>query len=81
MKVPTHITIKLDAEEFRELWMYAAHRHVGGQFPVNAFAKEAVFSYMAKYPIPDAKRPLLVSKYQEVFPDARAVQPDAPMGN
>ena len=77
MKLPRELRIsfKLDPNEHMELWLFAANRHVGGQFPVNAFAKEAAFAYMAKYPIPEARRALLVARYHEAYPDAKAAQP------
>lgn len=70
-------SITLDLDEHRELWIYAMHRHVGGQSPVASILKEAAFAYMAKYAIPEMKRPILETKYYEAFPDAKAVQPDA----
>lgn len=69
--------ITLDPEEHRELWMFAMHRHVGGQSPVASILKEAAFAYMAKYAIPETKRAALEAKYAEAFQEAKAVQPDA----
>jgi hypothetical protein len=70
------ITFKLDADEHREMWIYAAYRHVGGRSPIDSFAKEAAFAWMSKYPIPEVKRAQLEAKYKEAFPEAQAVQPE-----
>lgn len=74
---PPRVSYKLDPDEHREAWLFAAYRHVGGSHPINSFMKEAAFAYMAKYPIPEAKRTALEAKYQEAFQEARAVQPAA----
>ena len=77
MKEP-RVSYKLDPDEHREAWLFAAYRHVGGSHPINSFMKEAAFAWMAKYPIPEAKRTALEAKYQETFLEARAAQPEAP---
>lgn len=68
------VSFALTEEEYRELWIYTQHRHVGGSNPAAAFSKEAVFAYMAKYPIPEAKRAALECKYDEGLADAKAAQ-------
>ena len=70
------ITITMDEDEYRELWCYALHRHIGGRHPAAAFAKEAIFGYMGKTPIPDVKRAKLEEKYQIAHSDAMAAQLD-----
>ena len=74
MSARLRVSFALTEDEYRELWIYTQHRHVGGSNPIAAFAKEAVFGFVAKYPLPEAKRAALESKYDEGLADARAVQ-------
>jgi hypothetical protein len=78
MKKPEdpRVTYKIDADEHLELWIFATYRHVGGQYPINSFAKEAAFAYMKKYPVPEAEKAKLTAKYRETFSDSQAAQPE-----
>lgn len=68
------VTTTLDEDEFRELWMVASYRHIGGQNPVSAALKMLAFDQMRRYPVPDAQRAEFERKYAEAFPGPKAVQ-------
>lgn len=69
------ITLLLDADELREATVYAWYRHVGGPRPVSAMAKEGLFAWMRKYPVPEAIKAKLEERYDKALADAQAVQP------
>lgn len=62
------ITLHVTDEEYHELWLGAMHRHIGGPYPVHALAKQAMFGYLAKYPLGEARRAELEKMYAEAFP-------------
>ncbi|MGO8695977.1 MAG: hypothetical protein ACLQMF_20125 [Rectinemataceae bacterium] len=76
MSHPSRVSFALDADELREVTVYAMYKHIGGTRPVSAMAKEALFAWMRKYPIPEKERARLEAKYDNELTDAQAVQPE-----
>ena len=67
--------------EYEEILRYARLKGHGGQYPASVFAHYAVFQMMKKYPLSEAEIGRYDKNYANGMKSAKAVQPDAPMGN
>lgn len=70
------ITYALSDEEFREVWIYARYKHVGGRHPESAMMKMLAFDLMRKYRVPDEAKAKLEKLFYEELRGAKAVQPE-----
>ncbi len=67
-KRPIRISVTLTEDEYRELWIAARHRHIGGRYPVQTSVLQFAFGYMAKYPIDQDVKDKLSKRYEEEGP-------------
>jgi hypothetical protein len=75
VKVPG-ISYSLRLDEYREAWIYARYKHVGGRHPESAWMKLAAFDLMKKYKIPEVERAKLEKMFDEEVLGPGAVQPE-----